>query len=225
MRFHTIGQFGAATIALPRDANYVAVGIAPWSDVDLVLVGPNLLGPCALAPFADSVSAVRGFRVGDGGINAGEASTLALILYERCDLLAPPGPRASSFRTNIVTLDNSGEQLALRLPYSGRKQAHVRVMRRQGGTRPTFNVHLYGVTYSSPLVLSRVGATEAPCYREAAPVEIIAANSDGVTLVVGGGGDLQEGFDELEVFVSGTDPGDQGRDVLVEAEASGERGR
>jgi hypothetical protein len=248
MRFHLIDKFsevGGAT--LPSTDTIVAVGIAPSSEVDTCIVGAHVLGPESLVPYASTVRALRGFRSGPaigsadwfdgGGVAAdpnplGLGTNLVLALYEKCDVLVPPGPRATVLREAALVADNGNALLAFRLPVAGRRLAHVKV-RADDGAPVTFlaDLHIYGVSYLGPTTL-KTNPGERAFFELLFTDSLTAAElAKGVHVLLGqppkgvATAVAELAYDELEVWVQATADEAPPRRLFVCGEASGERGR
>jgi hypothetical protein len=221
----------------PLSGDFRAVAIAPGSEVDVCMVGSRLLAPGTLVPFDTTVAAVRAYRIGSLG---GAASTriggkLELVLYEPCDELFAPGLRAPAMASAIIqAADYSAvPRLACRLPFAGRTQAVVAV-RTTGGTQP-ITATVRGVRYLPRNVLlnltpAQLAASENYFDEDVESLTFAATTVDGAPagqvvggmFYVGGNGDLQEAFDELEVWVA---CGAADGPMYVDIEGSGDRGR
>jgi hypothetical protein len=237
MRFHVESEFGKkGSTQLPADGDIVAVGIASSSDVDICEVGPYRLGPMSIVPCrgGETVEALRGFRATNlnGSVPSLINQNLVLQLYESCDALVPPGPRAPVMvASGPIFLAGAGLfTLALRVPFSGRKQCVFNVRRVTETAMPADNTAVVrGVTYVDRDT-QRTFPT-APEYKEVQAALVLAGGAStlggietiqlGRVWYVGGGGDLQEGFDELELWLDGTASLTQS---IAHAVASGERG-
>lgn len=134
--------------------DFVAVAIAPSSDVDRCYVNHRLLCPQSILPIDGRlhVEAVRGFRTGNVALAAANndvdtealrngASTLPgrldLLCYEPGDALVPPGPRAPAERTTRsagVDVPETGYALAMRLLMHGRRRGTIWLRRGDGAT-------------------------------------------------------------------------------------------
>lgn len=241
MKFHTIDNFGFKLAdVIPLNGDFVAAGIAMSSEVDTCLIGQHRLAPLGLVPCSPgmAITAVRGYRTGSTtSLGAGPpriGGTLVLQLYERGDLLMPPGPRApivlSGRVASIGTLVTAPTLLA-RVPFMGRSSAVVCVSRVDADTTDA-NVIIRGVRYLTSA--ERAGdATPDQGYiaeqtttlwggAAAQPVSVITAtDKTGLLTYVGGEGDFEESYDELEVWAYGTaTPG-----LNWQVEVTGERGR
>lgn len=233
MRFHVEGDFArTGKTTLPSGDAFVAVGIAPSSDVDLCLVGNHRLGPGMLVPYSTTVSAIRGYRTPTSLDPVGGA--LALQLYERCDVIVPPGPRGAyhasafgnAFGVNVATAER-----VLRVPFQGRRQAVIAVKRADGDTGDA-EIHVRGVRYLSR---ERIAAapTQQPYFEVVATETLFDGGGAIPTSGLGGGsvatgqlflvgGDaVPVGADELEVWILGAAVG---TGVYVQVEVTGERG-
>jgi len=216
MRIHSIGDFARGwEQPLPPCA---AVAIAPSSDVDLCSIGGHVLAPGAVVPYAPTVIPVRGYRTDDDPIATG----LVLVLYDECDAWLPPGPRTA--RVYQGSGGGPDPQRVLRVPFSGRKQAAISIQRASALEEPAIVQTVRGVRYWSREAI-RGGLVLPPvCTEVASSVVFEASTLDaadlGAMVYVGGGGDSQESFDELELWYH--DAGSSG--LVVQAEVSGERG-
>lgn len=252
MRIVTFSDFGFSGGAIPV-GNWRACGIAPNSNIDLAEVGGARVGPCSLVPCQAGmpVLPVRGFRSGALGTadtlaeqasNVRNLSTLALVLYEECDGLIPPGPRATWRGGGFFELPGAVNKLVVRAPFHGRKQAHVAVRGEDGVTVTDQQIIVRGIRYLPLEFLQGVKDSPEdyqPFVEEATPVSVFnggasvptssvdpdipSPNLLGRIENVGGGGDNQEGFDELEVWLIGDGGAYQGVG-FVDVEVSGERG-
>lgn len=246
MLIFPVADFARQGSAQLPNGNWTHVGIAPSSVVDICDVDGLTLGPCALVPVrpgGGKVTAIRGYRTGAivGGANYEQFTSLVLVLFEACDDVFVPGPRSAAFRSaQPLNLAPGTDVLALRLPFSGRKQAVI-AARRQDGDTADANIIIRGIRYHSPASIKtmlvggggdptqfpflEVAATET-LFNGAASLPTSALGGVenmpiGRVFYVGGGGDFQEGFDELEVWLTTT--GAAGV-MYVQGEASGERG-
>lgn len=229
---HIIDKFterGGST--LPTNG-FVAVGIAPSSEIDICKVGTNVLGPMQLVPFSTGVEAIRGERLNmlnDGATLASSAplgATLALWLFKQGEPLVVPGPRAprlytSNMFTMAVAAPSTGTLPNLRVPFSGRKQAAVSAFAFDAAA-PAVSLLIRGLNYGARFDFPVTGIGP---FRDDAPVVAFAGSAGGITgggviRYVGGGGDLQEAFDELEIYLYGSA---SSTGYLV-VEVSGERG-
>lgn len=245
MQFHIATDFNRVGIGVLPPGKFVAVGIAPASEVDICRVGALTLSPCSLVPFNTNIKPMRGFRTGIDSLTTdpyvSNNDMLVLVLYEACDFVVPPGPRAPVLREAIIRISDgyaTAPRLALRLPFAGRTQAVVAV-RRENGSVTGVTATVRGVRYLTPaqynakiLVANPPNDDQEPFFAE--QVETIVYTTSTVDQVggpntnqtvggvfyIGGNGDNQEAFDELEVWIFGVEDGD----VLIQAEASGERG-
>lgn len=232
MQFVTCADFlERRQLTLP-DGKFVAVGIAASSEVDLVTINGHVLGPQALVPYGTTCEAVRGRRNEPVAQLAGTiGQKLVIQLYERCDVLVPPGPRAPivvSSGVRVLSNTLAGQEPLLRVPFSGRKQCQFAIQFET--TSGAYNARVRGVRYQTGEYqkLKNNFDTHAYVVDDAdVPLVITASGPDGdiqaTVFYVGGGGDLQEAFDELELYVYGIAEGPF-ESVHAMAEASGERG-
>lgn len=263
MKFHTITDLGFNGGASLPDGNFVAVGIAPSSALDTCMIGPHMLGPQAIVPFNTQVTAIRGYpietNIGDEYdstlLRPRSIDQLVLVLYERGDVLVPPGPRAPFFESSTLVSGGGSSRstfgttvatagCAFRVPFFGRKQAKIAIRRfdSAGGFVGGVTLVVRGLTYLTKAQISAciyhqpnpIGNVNS-IYEDAAsvaipgdPATISAITSGGnrrlgEIVYVGGGGDNQEGFDELEGWIYGAaDPDSM---VTCQVEVTGERGR
>jgi len=229
MKFFTFPDFNQQGSGQVPAGDFVACGIAASSDVDVCRVGSHMLGTRSLVQLrgGETIEAVRGFRTGE--LQAVDAATirgaLVLMCFERCDVPFCPGPRAPSIESKIViggTDDYNITRLTIRLPFSGRTQA-VFTLNHEGGSPMTATVR--GVKYASRELIKKIAIEADPVYSEVVEALTFPAGLDGKNVgaqfYIGGTGDNQEAFDELELWIQAAD--DSG-DVYIEGEASGERG-
>jgi len=229
MKFYTFPNFNEIGSAQVPFGDFVACGIASSSDVDVLRVGGQMLGTRSLVQLrgGDTLEAVRGFRTGE--LQAVDAKTirgaLVLMCFERCDVPFCPGPRAPAIESAIViggTDDYNVARLVLRLPFAGRAQA-VFILNHEGSSAMTATVR--GVRYASRAQIQKIAIEADPVYSQTVEALTFPAGLDGkpvgAQFYVGGMGDNQESFDELELWIQAAD--DSG-DVFIEGEASGERG-
>jgi hypothetical protein len=223
--------------ALP-EGDFTAVAIASDSDVDTCLVGDRILSPGALLDCRNrQLTPVRGYRtyVMPGGVETTQiGSTLSLMLFEKCDPLFTPPPRSTTVVSARVDCSAaiSGAAPLLRLPFSGRKQASFAIRRTDSEADVVGTAKVRGIRYHSHAQQDALRAagidpdTEAPVIVDDidyAYTGVFSATNEaivGLVIHVGGGGDLQEAFDELELFFFGA----VGL-VYVQGEANGERGQ
>jgi hypothetical protein len=233
--FLTVGETSPA-------GRFHALGIHPSSEVDLAIVNGRQLSIGAIVPASPglTVSAVRNQPgalnvAGDGFEQCGQR--LVLQLYEDSDALVPPGPRAPVLRrTQILAANLSAvvatANMAFRLPFHGRRQATLRFRRTTNAQ--DLSVVVVGVnwgyrrdgqftvgTFGGAMLVENT--TETWFNGGAAPavaVGDLAGTLEYRVVHIGGGGDSQESFDELGVFVFGAAGGG---DVQIEGEAFGER--
>jgi len=237
---------GSATIP---NGDYIAVGIGPGSHMDMCAVGGSVLGPMSLVPLGQgggaNVTAIRGSRSGPLNTNDGVATPYApdgtfgmleLLLYERCDPLVPPGPRAPIIK---ATQNGAfvGGGLALRMPFMGRKTCAI-FAKQETGINSDFTVTIRGIRYfATPSMTAAQFAqhainTEFPfaeevvlgtyfkggATRRLSTVGTDAPNYElGVAGYVGGNGDMAEAFDEIEIWTTAVGA------LFVQAEVYGER--
>lgn len=243
MQIQSIGDFLRLGAGVVPNGDYVAVGIAPSSEVDVCIVGDRYtLSPGSLVPCkgGTKLTAVRGYRtIPSGGTIPYDpiGGTLDLLLYQSCDLLSPPGPRARLLVGNLIDYTAPNAALLLRVPFSGRKHAVVSV-KREFDTTTDLNITVRGIRYRPREVLRRFSKAvyeSEQSFMEVAQTEtyfngagsLPESTLDGDTyqlgrvFYVGGGGDNQEGFDELEVWV---DHASSSSVIWGEIEVNGERG-
>lgn len=240
MQFLPIDNFGFTTGTVPA-GDFVAAGIAASSDVDCCKVGSHRLGPMGLVPcFAGAqITPMRGYRTGSVAVLGGGPprvqSQLVLMLFERGDIIFQPGPRApyiDQARLPAMGANAAAATLALRAPFFGRSSAVVCASRLGGDTTDATMV-IRGVRYHAypvPGALTDQGfiteTTQALWEGNAAqPVSVLTTGTDKLLGVanIGGEGDFEESFDELEVWVYGAAGGTPG--IHVQIEVTGERGR
>lgn len=167
MRLVQLNQFNFRGGAIPDDEKVVALGIAPSSDIDTVLVNGRELGPKAIMPYTRNatLAPVRGWRTGGLTIarakpvpdvfsnnEPGLAASLDLIVYECGDALVPPGPRAPQIvdtRVSGAEVQNAGNTLALRQICHGRRHGSIYV-RRGNGASSAVTISLRLVQYFAP---------------------------------------------------------------------------
>lgn len=243
MRLVPFDDFGfrqAVTIPQGGARRAIAAGIAPSSDVDLCEIGGHTLAPGGLVPCQDgtSVRALRGYRTGSTtSLGAGPpriSSTLVLVIYEEGDVLVPPGPRAPRLlaaRLGSIGATAPAATNVFRLNFMGRAQAAVYASRVDTDTTDATLI-IRGVRYLTPTERANDATPDQGYITEitktlwegaaAQPTSVITATDKLKGAVyIGGQGDLQESFDELEVWIYGTaTPG-----VNLQAEVFGERGR
>lgn len=228
--------------------NYVAIGIAPGSEVDCCLVGNMLLGPMSLVPFHRDLKTVKGLRMRPNNAQPKDTDqvggTLALLLYEACDALMPPGPRAPGIADGRIvsgqlgTTANTATTL-FRIGFAGRRQGMFFISR--VGNTADLNIIIRGIKYPQAL-LTRDVQIDAQIYSPymdevtdslwagtgARPQsssildlgQTIANPLLGRTIQVGGV-DNQEAYDELECLVWGVQ--DANSHVYGHVEVFGER--
>lgn len=156
--FANFNRDGSGTIDSPGT---VAVGIAPGSEVDTLFVDGRRLGVGALMParHGSELRAVRGFRTLTAniivtGIKGEDARAiigggLQLLLYEACDALVPPGPRAPITQgrmfptSDLPVVGGLHAYRAIRLPCSGRRRWRLAVRGATGTAPTTSNFALY----------------------------------------------------------------------------------
>lgn len=235
--------------SLPR-GNFRAVAIASSSLVDVCKVGQNVLGVGSVIPIrgGETLTPVRGFRtgtIGGAAVNQ-ECSTLVLACYEPDDAIVPLGPRAPAYVSRRLT-STVAAQLAFRIPMAGRRQATVWWKAVSPGAAGDQLMTIRRVRYL-PLDFCKANLTAQP-YEEQDLTGFSFFGGAGAypsATVVGGGelvftgspvylgnqmdmqtaadfgipADGRNGHDEIEVWLSGA----AGTDMIVEAEARGERG-
>jgi hypothetical protein len=215
MRLFTIDGFlSGGARQLPTIADAIAVGIHSSSEVDAANVNSVRLSVMSLVPLnGGSGITITPFRTplnplvvswrnpADNNTTPGEK--LVIVVYEACDKLVAPGPRAPyefGVAVKAMPIAAGAAALVARIPFSGRRQLSLFVT-------PNANdatVLLRGIRYT----LASAGnaslsiSTEAPVVVVAA--NQVSANGDGIVLgrelIAGGGSDLQEGFDEIQIF-------------------------
>ncbi len=227
--------------ALPKGA-WIAAAIHPTSELDLCTVGGRRLGTRSFVPVGagEKVAPIRGFRSASDLSNLQDQTrlgeTLTLILFEAGDDIEIPAARAPLVRE--VQIDNStigttqaGATLALRLPCSGRASAALYFQ----STQITQNVFIVirGIRFhafeaiKSPSVLQYRPFTDE-IYDDmwggagAQPQSVITPGNYnlGRTIYLGGNGDLDEAYDEFEVYVWGVQTAGT---LFVHGEVYGER--
>lgn len=258
MQWQSFPNFNLGGSAQIQQGPYVACGIAAGSEVDTCLVGDQKLGPMSLVPCrgGTNLTALRGYRTyggqpiqnqleTPGGAPGGQVGgTLVLQLYEACDVLVPPGPRAPLLVSGFVAstalpATNATAALLLRIPFHGRRQGTFSV-KRAGNIE--LNVLVQGVRYLDPGLRASLGkdASLAHFSRErtgltwfsTGPVEVRFGGGDGFqalfvdwsTTAPGGGVDPaidMHGYDELDVYVYGVS--DANSNIYGAGEAWGER--
>jgi hypothetical protein len=160
-------------------------------------------------------------------------ASLVLQMYEADDPLVPPGARAPTLRRaqKIADADLANTRitadLALRLPFYGRRQGTIRFGRTTDAQ--DMSCVVVGINWgrrSSGVTVMQLSESAVETWMNGGTG--LCGTGDTLTgqylhrvIHIGGGGDAQEAFDELAVFVWADIPG--GGDVLVEAEAFGER--
>jgi hypothetical protein len=213
--------------------NWRGVAIHPTSEVDMVRIGANVLTVGSVVPFGPNADMVRNapaeWDPGSGDqLLAGQR--LVLALYESCDSLVPLGARAPTHRRKVIATASlgaavGGANLALRLPFSGRKRARITFSRSTnaqdlslviiGANWGRLENGLLGVagkgllTQKTPETWWNGGGAAPTITVTAAAGELASA----VVLVE------NESFDELVCYVFGPAGGG---DAHVEAEADGE---
>jgi hypothetical protein len=225
MRFISFDDFNFRQGQIPgKEETAVACAIATSSDVDVCEVDGHNLGPGAIVPCTPGapIKAVRGWRTGtltDTRLDA----RLVLQLYDPCDVMVPPGPRAPVMRSAIVPAASIGAAagtagLVLRLPCAGRDQVAVSIRRRVGSALELGWI-LRGVRYQSRANLAAApivgGLVDAASYIQevtgtlfdgggAVPTSTAPdAQRLGAVTYIGGLGDLAERLDEVEVWLYG----------------------
>jgi hypothetical protein len=223
--------------------DFRGIAIDSSSEVDVVEIGGRVLGVNQVVPFQGDVRSVRypgdALNTGQatyGAVVGGDAGptgeVLTLKLYEACDALVPPGPRAPVFRRakfadTQMTATVTNAKLAFRLPFHGRRMACLS-MWRSDSTRD-FNLLVVGARYG------RKGSVQFSDYVESGPfawwngAALPASSMDSTNLqnqsrvfYVGGEGDNVEGFDELFVYAYGASAAGSNY-CVVTGEAFGER--
>jgi hypothetical protein len=225
---------------MPVESELVAVGIHPSSEVDLVDVGGRILSVGSVMPLTDGgrehINPVRRApaQLEVAGDQDDVGQLLVLQFYEPGDMLVAPGARAPVTRSKQIAAASvpttaATAALAFRLPFHGRRQACIRFARSTNAA--DLSMIVVGLNWgdrrctdvSSVVVQAREQAAEAWWNGTgAAPVRIAGTGATQLQyreVYVGGGGDTQEAFDELAIYVFGG----AGGTALVEGEAFGER--
>lgn len=239
MRWVSFAEFSTQKAVTLDAGDFVAVGIAASSEIDICLVGGHVLGPQTLVQFSTTVEAIRGLRTGllPSGVSAPPVGQrLVLQLYERCDVLIPPGPRSPLVVTSdfyVVPAALGVTNPILRVPFAGRKQCAFAV-KRSAGTEATDDLSylVRGVKYNAAAFqkINRGvlvdGADQRCVFTETTTgtVGLTLSTADGASplnrvFYVGGAGDNQEDFDELELYVFGN-----AGNAYAQAVATGDRG-
>jgi hypothetical protein len=217
---------------------FVAVGIHPSSEVDLVDVAGHRLGVGAIVPCEGGieVKAVRNAPQLAGAAFTSEdfaGQRLVLQLYEKCDQLIPPGPRLPVFREGFKAAADIGVDAAnagtpiVRLPFHGRTMATITFRRTTDAADLTLLVvgFNHGEVGGNTGMIRITEQTTTTWWNGAVPPAVTVhggASLDTLqarTVYVGGLSDAAEGFDELMLFVYGA----AGGDARLFAEAYGER--
>lgn len=236
MKIHTVANFTQQGTASLPNGNFRAVGIAPGSEVDVCKVGGRMLSVGGLVPFNSGVEAVRGIRKPNGNTTL-TLGDLELVLYEACDPLMQPGPRAPTLRAARVkgadlrttpARDGVATTANLRIPFQGRRHATF-FMRRTDGT--DFSFIVVGVKYRDRALMGAFDADVEAYFDESAtdtwsvsgvvPVSGLAGGGSLSAVRHVGGFDSEETYDELELYCWGA----AGGDLYIQAEADGERNR
>lgn len=188
MRLVTFPNFSFAGAQEVNYDNVVAVGIAPCSIVDIALIGDQVLGPQSLLPFRAgmSIRPIRGFRtyalalpaiqrgsdvpdVMQNGV-PGLDGSLSLLLYEKCDLLAPPGPRAPSVvyaRAAGLQIPNGNYACMMRMLTHGRVAGSIFVRRTSGSITGCTIAFRFIKYYDAPTCRQMIANAGAPAYIDA----------------------------------------------------------
>lgn len=226
-------------ITAPVPSGYVAVGIHPSSEVDLVDVNGMILGVGAIVPLnkqqAAKVTAVRRapLQVEADGDHYDVGQRLVLQFYSDCDAQTPPGPRLPVSRAGFISAASLGAvvgaaNLVFRLPMHGRRMACIRFLRNTAVA--DLSLVVVGASYGrrGDALGERgmfVEKTTETWWNGGgvAPQVAVGANLAGQLEVrqvyVGGFGDDAEGFDELLLYVFGAGGGGRAE---VDATACGE---
>jgi hypothetical protein len=243
MKVHHFSAFNLkGGASLP--AGYKAVGIHPSSEVDLVQVDNDKLTVMGLVPTnpANTVklTALRSYR--DTGLDVAEKDQvggyLAVVCYEECDDLENPGPRRPftfGVRLDLAAFGATtinAATLVQRVPFMGRQQLALYLKRSTTGA--DLNVVVRGVRYfDRDQLVKIINAGDGPTVpyvdelqdswwggAAAAPVSAIDGTTVlGRTIYIGGGGDLQECYDEFEIWAYGA----AGGFAYIAGEALGDR--
>jgi hypothetical protein len=252
VKVHTLPNFAVKGQGVLPAGDWTAVGIAPGSIVDTCLIGGHRLGPMSLLPITQGGIAVQGLKArkatssigGENGFDkdevegvpfplGGHLGSLELLLYEKCDQLVPPGPRAP-FRVANRVVGTAFGVLALRLPFMGRAAAVIAATGTLG-ENIDFTIKIRGIIYHSLPLGESIGnadtiatvqdfiaeATDQTYFQGGATRRVSWVNTQNLATIVyvGGRGDLSEAFDEIEVSIISAG----GATAMVQAEAYGER--
>jgi len=240
MKFYADNDFlqkGSTQVPL-SGAKFVAIGIASSSEVDLVNVGGHILSPKGIVPFTghDPLLSVRGPYTNalegvttalDGVKNPG--SKLCVQMYEEGDPLVPPGPRAPYVAfANVANMPATPATAALvfRIPFAGRSHAQIHVA---GNVFADLSLVIRGVKYAGPPrstittpFFDEQAAVDLWNGAGASPTTAVLASGLGLSASwhVGGNADLEEDYDELQVYAWATAAMNT---YTFQAEAWGER--
>lgn len=238
MLVHPLEKFLTLGGASAPSSGFVAVGIHPSSEVDLVDVNGQILGVGALVALNKSqTAALKAVRRAPGqlssaGDDADVGQKLVLQYFEACDPLVAPGHRDPTSRAAVVKAADlgvvaGGANCAIRLPFQGRRMARISFKRIASSADVSLVV--VGASYGdrrvdlySPMYVEKTAETwwngggSAPVLATGPLAAVVEARQ----VYVGGFGDAAEHFDELQIYVYGA--ADAGNDVHVAATAYGE---
>jgi hypothetical protein len=191
----------------------VACGIHSSSEVDLVKVDGQTLAVGSVSPCrpGSKLEAVR-----NDVVFSRSGDSLTLILFEKCDQIVTPGPRAPVFDSttgdaNDLPLLEANADIVLRLPFQGRASCAISFER--SDTTKEMSLKVYG---------RRVGTREKPIqnasgyHLAASSVETTTNGSATVNV------DEFEDFDELLLLVFGDAATDPNETYTVSARVYGE---
>lgn len=220
MKLQTVEKFlSRGTSETTR--GFVAAGIHPSSEVDIVDIGGQRLGVGSLVPLVgDAAQELRAVRrrcnelaygsmdVFEGQLPIGER--LVLQLYEKCDPLIPPPSsrlpvwRKMAFSANFLGPLAADMECFFRLPFQGRKMATISFER---SDNVDFSVYVVGARRGFVDQSDTTHYTESTVVTwfdgGAAPTHNFDGNRIARVVHVGGFGDAAERFDELQVCAYG----------------------
>lgn len=232
----------------PRDVvggdEYVAFTIHPESTVDAVYIGDELLGVGGIvAPPKGAGRKIRPFRYpvsGNIGPNQTEVASIVLQGW-RCDEKIVPATKRAPYQTSValtvgaggggetgrVIALGGGYQLAMRVPFQGRRHASFTTALK-GATAGVSQVSLVpvGIRYMDPafsnltLFGGYIEEATATTFTSATNVADTAEKA-ALTLHVGGF-DSEEHYDEVLFYVKLLSAAWNGQ-IFISAEANGER--
>ncbi len=210
----------------------MGAGRASLSDMETCLVGQGVLGVGQSVQLSHEVKHIR--HGGLSGLGGLAGVRLALRLYRDCEALIPPGPRAPTTRrvrvpAAAIPTTIGTANLVLALPFHGRRQATFFIKRTTNAADLFFYVRGVQNRYPDEMqtgdgLVDKVHSDESAldswwALGGAAPLSNDAGTTLSAVRHCGGGGDLQESYDELQLWIYGA----AGGDANIHAESFGER--